>query len=199
MAKKKAKKKSKAELKIFYKIVYQRRKALKIKRDIEILQAFLSEFKAPKTRLKIEAARNADGYIKEGKKYKHKSLMNAILNEGTKVQTELFKLQNQISKFRKVKSVTQTDKKIKGERSRRFVGFAWDNENIDNLIYKNQNVNTINGINIKKDKDKIDALINSFKLKMTSTFFMVLFIDTNGNGRLIITEDTDENEGENEI
>ena len=98
MAKKKAKKKSKAELKIFYKIVYQRRKALKIKRDIEILQAFPSEFKAPKTRLKIEAARNADGYIKEGKKYKHKSLMNAILNEGTKVQTELFKLQNQISR-----------------------------------------------------------------------------------------------------
>ena len=184
---KKAKKKSKTELKIHYKIVYAQRKAAKIRAELEGLNEIESKYKTPKTRLKLEVTREIDGYIKKGSKRKYNTIYNGLLNEGTKVETEIFKLKTKLSKFKAVRFPERNDKFKRGENFRIDIGRAWDSKDIDNAIYKSERVNSVNGLSVKKDKDLIDSIVMKFKLKMTSDDLLIMYLDSDGNARLTIT------------
>jgi len=196
MAKKKAKNKplSARALKIHYKVVYQTRKLSKIKKELELLNDIPSAYKAPKTRLKLEATREIDGYVKKGTKRKFKTIQNALLNEGVKIQNDLHELKLKLSKHKKVRleKASERDAPRRGEVDRTTIGRAWDNKEIEQTIYKGDLV-SVNGFNIKKDKDKVDSILNSFKLKMNSDSLLVIHIDENGNARLALTN-TEDNE-----
>ncbi len=176
-------------------ISYQRSKVRKVAKDLE-------RFKNPDSfdkRSKIKITRNIQG-LKKGKAYKYKTIYNAILNEGTKINSKIDTIHRQLkNRFSKApKMIKYSGNKPNRDQYRYVVGRAWDNKDIENAIFKNPEISHINGINIKKDSDKVNDILNKFKLRMGSTDNLVLIYDDKMNGKLAIINDDELEESENE-
>ena len=172
------------------KYLKMKKKLKKIKLEVESLTNDLrdkknlaSEFKDSK--LKLVALRTIDGYVKKGKPYKFKSIYNAVLNEGTKINTVIFKLNKKLVRFKN----KTLQKKLKGIK-RYEVGFAWDTVQIENATLNNPDFKTVNGFNVKRDKDKILNLLNDLKLNMSAYETVNLIEDGKGNATVFYQEES---------
>lgn len=174
------KQKSVLQKKIEGKINYRKRK-LKLKRDE--FEKFTNN--NPDKRLKVKAWREMDSGVKKGKIYKYTRIYSAILNEATKINTNIADLSLKLKRFKKQKELNIALKK--GER-REFIGSAWDTRDIDNAVLNDQNIKSVNGINTRKDKDDVVYLINQLKLKMSSKDQLVLVYDKLGISKLFIAD-----------
>lgn len=187
---KKNKKVSVSQKKIQGKINYQKTKLRKKRKEFE---QFLNDNKDK--RLKIKSWRTIDGSIKEGKSYKHSRIYSGILNEATKINTVIFKLNIKLNRFKSIKELNTPLKK--GER-REVLGKVWETREIENAIFNDQNIKTVNGINLKTDKDDVLYLLNKLKTKMNAYQNLVLIYDRSGFSKLFIMTDENLNKIEGE-
>ncbi len=211
----KLKTKSKTQKTFENKIKYQQLKLNAIRKELSDLTLNLrdkknlaGEFQDENT--KLIALRDIDTYIKKGEAKKFKTIYAGVLNEGTKISTEIFHLQKKLDRFKKEKA-RPVDKWLgelpKGEgyyrmglKSRSSVfAKAWDAVDIENATLNNPELTHINGISKNKDKDKILDYLNDLKLKMASEQTLLLVYGNDGNGMLFIIEakDIEKLEGKN--
>jgi len=190
MAKKKSKI-SKTELKLKGKIKYQKTKLREVKKELE-------NIKSLDKRKKIEVKEDFSN-LKKGKAYKYKSVNNAIINEGVKINSEIYKLELKLKEKFFFKPSKYKDNISKDGEYRHVVGKAWDNSEINNAVFKNPEISHINGLKISKDLDKINDLLNSLKMKMGSKDNLILIYDGNMKARLSLIDDDDLEDSESEF
>jgi len=186
-SKKKIKKVSKTELKLKNKIAYAQSIARKKKK---LFNDFIKQ--NTDKRKKVKANRNIDNYIKKGQSRSYKTMYNAVLNEVTKANSKTFALKQKIKKFKKGKKFDTT---LKQNENRRLLGQSeqgrvWDSKGIEDAIFKDQKIKSVNGFDLKKDTDQVLDILNEFKQKMGA--YETLWIYWNkktGEGRLMILED----------
>lgn len=165
--------------KIDNKIKYQQSKLREVKDHLKSLHKIDKRFKV--------------NY--EGKERKWNVVYNSILNSGTKINSEIFKLKSSKTRYKKqrVKKF-----KLKEGEYRQVLGRVWDSKDIDNSIFKNPEITHVNGIKIKKDSDEILNLLNEKKLKMSSDHYLVLVHGASGKAKLIILTSDDIEDLEND-
>lgn len=128
----------------------------------------------------------------EGKKYKYKTLYNKILNRAVYSNTSIFKINQELGKKERAD-------KYKGWKAKKDEDFtitfkAWDSKMINDYIFKNPELISVNGLSKKFDLDKINDLLNDFKIKSNSDDSIVLHYGESGKGRIafISSENVDE-------
>lgn len=204
----KFKTKSKTQKTLENKIKYQQLKLNAIRKELSDLTLNLrdkknlaGEFLDENT--KLIALRDIDTYIKKGESKKFKTIYAGVLNEGTKISTEIFHLQKKLDRFKKEKA-RPVDKWLNlkpdelGEYYRRTLksrsnlfARAWDAVDIENATLNNPELTHINGMSKAKDKDKILDYLNDLKLKMASEQTLLLVYGNDENGLLFILEASD--------
>jgi hypothetical protein len=203
----KLKVKSKTQKTLENKIKYQQLKLNEIRKELSDLTFNLrerknlaGEFQDENT--KLIALRDIDTFIKKGDQRKFKTIYAGVLNEGTKISTEIFQLQKKLQRF-KDDQKRPVDKWLgklpegegyfrMGLKSRSSVyAKAWDAVDIENATLNNPELTHVNGISKAKDKDKILDYLNDLKLKMASEQTLLLVYGNDGNGLLFIIEASD--------
>lgn len=140
---------------------YQKQKLNKLKKEFK---EFLKEDK----RKLIESWRRINHYktakksysgLKKGKRYKFATLRNGLISESVRINSKINKLQDKIKKT-KVQRIPKGDFKI-------VIGKAWEHKDIENAILNNPEIESVNGVNIKRNKDEILNILNDLKLNMS--------------------------------
>ena len=187
------KKISKTEQKLRGKISYQKRKSNEV---LKFLNKFSNANKFDK-RKKIVLKHDIVG-LKKGEKYSYKKIYGYILNQGTKHNTEIKRLQNKIEKQFKKKPRKKSYNKLKKGEGFLSIGFVWQTTEINNAVFFDPEVITVNGMHPSKDFDKINDELNRIKSQMNAYDIFVMFFDDKGNNRIGFLSDDEIDEIENE-
>lgn len=213
---KKPKVKSPTQKKIEGKIKYQQFKLRKIKSELSDLTFNLREKsnlekEFENQNLNLISLRDIDKTIKKGKQYKFKTIYSGVLNEGTKINTGIFKLKNKLNRFKKpVKTekdlylgankpdgVYRTVIRSSNPNSKTVEAHVWDTADIERSVLSNPEISKLNGISIVKDKNKVLDYLNDLKTQMGSSSALMLVYGNDMNAKLIIINPDDIDKIEN--
>lgn len=135
----------------------------------------------------------------EGKKRKKKTIINLLLNKASKVNNTIDeKITKLEDRFKYKRKAFPTKAKNPEENDVFELSRVFEQKKAEEFIYKYPYLETINGISIKQDSEKIQDLLNKYFMNMTSKHIFSVEVDGKGNGRLFLMnlEDTEEFDGE---
>lgn len=110
-------------------------------------------------------------------------LINNLLNDGVKINTEISKLEKKTGARKKnnFRNVKKDPKKLN-----LVLGKVWEKNDIEKYIFESGSVNSINKKEIGDSDDEILDLLNKCYQQMGSTDYIQLQIDKDGNAILSI-------------
>lgn len=141
-------------------------------------------------RKELSKVQNADGralILYDGKKRKKKTVINLILNKASKVNNVIdAKIEKLEKRFKYKRKAIQTEAKNPEENEVFELARVFEQKKAEEFVYKYPYMRTLNGIDIRKDSDRVQDLINKYFMNMTSKHIFSVEVDDKGKGRIFL-------------